>query len=126
MNSDQYTNKILRPGLVPFTHSLSGPLEDYEMVDDGHKAHTSRLARSFAHHRASLAQTGHLITRPHGREELIAIAQEEWGKVDWVGWINQLRLFVSDHTSSLALSSHDASPPAAPLGLGGRETAKRR
>ena len=44
MNAEQYTHEILEDCLIPFIYSLPGSPADYQTIEDGHKAHTSKLA----------------------------------------------------------------------------------
>ena len=100
------SDRFLSPGLATFVRSLPAPIGEYEMVDDGHRAQPSRgfresLGIARMHWPPASPdlkpvedvwdQLGRRIRRrerqaehpARNREELVAIAQEEWEGIDW-------------------------------------------
>lgn len=109
MNAQQYCDEILDAHLAPFVNGLESTGDEYIVVEDGHPAHTSVMARQrrlqtglrkmdwcgnspdlnpienvwYALKRRLKRRWRDPNKRPHSKEELVEAAKEEWEKLNW-------------------------------------------
>ena len=119
LNSTQYVNEILIPYILPMHKAMGGAKEDVHTIEDGASYHTSAYTRGFrlmngilrldwAAHSPDMNPIENVWSmwkarfrrvmrdpnkRPHGREEIIKVAQQLWEELPWKSiykWIDRM------------------------------------